>query len=553
MTTERITDDLDRLLMLLPASVQAALQSAACREQLLEVVLDLGRVPEARYPGRSMPLGDVCLSRDDLLATVERLGQFGADNRAGIERTLHRISAIRNRRGEVVGLTCRVGRAVFGTVAMVRDLLDQGESLLLMGRPGVGKTTALREIARVLADELEKRVVVIDTSNEIAGDGDIPHPAIGRARRMQVARPEFQHQVMIEAVENHMPEVIVIDEIGTELEAQAARTIAERGVMLVATAHGNALANLIKNPTLCDLVGGIESVTLGDEEARRRRSQKTVLERAAEPTFPLAVEMHQRQRWAVHVDVGATVDLLLRGHQPRPQLRELGADGEVRLVDLEPSEASPRRPRSPQRASLGVAAVKPALAVVPMPVPDIASGEDPSLELAPELSDEDQGFDGLQVLCCGLTPRLVEEASRRHDWPVRLVENLEEADVVLSVRQGLGQQPGLRRQAREARVPILVIKADTLAQVERALERLLARRADPTPPALAADRSDAFAALEECRLAVEQVVVPLGRPVELLPRTEEVRRMQADLVERYRLRSDVFGQADQRRLRVFPP
>ena len=558
MTTERITDDLDRLLALLPAPLQAALEPASSRDQLLEVVLDLGRVPEARYPGRSMPLGDVCLNREELLATVERLGQFGADNRAGIERTLHRISAIRNRRGDVVGLTCRVGRAVFGTVAIVRDLLDSGESLLLMGRPGVGKTTALREIARVLADELGKRVVVIDTSNEIAGDGDIPHPAIGRARRMQVARPELQHQVMIEAVENHMPEVIVIDEIGTELEAQAARTIAERGVMLVATAHGNALANLIKNPTLCDLVGGIESVTLGDEEARRRRSQKTVLERAAEPTFPLAVEMHQRHRWAVHPDVGATVDLLLRGHAPRAQLRELGPDGQVRLVEIEPDGTGPRRPQSPASRSPGAVRDKPVLAVVPTPDP-LADrlGSDRSLVAGGEVSlqDEDEGseFDGLQVLCCGLTPRLVEEATRRHDWPVRLVEELEQADVVLSIRQGMGRQPGLRRQAREARVPILVIKSDTLAQVERALERLLARRADATPPASSEDRADAFAALEECRLAVEQVVVPLGRPVELLPRTEEVRRMQADLVERYRLRSDVFGQADQRRLRVFPP
>ncbi len=281
MGTQRVTDDLDRLLELLPDAVQEQLRPEEAREQLLEVVLDLGRVPEARYPGRALALGSTPLSREDLTAVVARLGQFGGDNRAGIERTLHRISAIRNRQGEVVGLTCRVGRAVFGTVAMVRDLLDGGQSLLLMGRPGVGKTTALREIARVLADELERRVVVIDTSNEIAGDGDIPHPAIGRARRMQVARPELQHQTMIEAVENHMPEVIVIDEIGTELEAQAARTIAERGVVLVATAHGNALANLIKNPTLSDLVGGIQAVTLGDEEARRRRSQKTVLERAA--------------------------------------------------------------------------------------------------------------------------------------------------------------------------------------------------------------------------------------------------------------------------------
>jgi stage III sporulation protein SpoIIIAA len=255
---QRVTDDLDRLLAVLPDSVAVALRPEPARDQLLEVVLDLGRVPEARYPGRAVPLGALPVQRADLAAVVERLGEFGGDNRAGIGRTLHRISAIRNRSGEIVGLTCRVGRAVFGTVVMVRDLLDSGQSLLLMGRPGVGKTTALREIARVLADELEKRVVVIDTSNEIAGDGDIPHPAIGRARRMQVARPELQHQVMIEAVENHMPEVIVIDEIGTELEAQAARTIAERGVMLVATAHGNALANLIKNPTLADLVGGIQ-------------------------------------------------------------------------------------------------------------------------------------------------------------------------------------------------------------------------------------------------------------------------------------------------------
>lgn len=338
---QRVTDDLDRLLALLPEVVQAALATAESREQLLEVVLDLGRVPEARYPGQVSALGNQPLERADLAVVVEKLGSFGGDNRAGIERTLHRISAIRNRTGTIVGLTCRVGRAVFGTVAMVRDLLDSGESLLLMGRPGVGKTTALREIARVLADDLGKRVVVIDTSNEIAGDGDIPHPAIGGARRMQVARPELQHQVMIEAVENHMPEVIVIDEIGTELEAQAARTIAERGVMLVATAHGNAIENLIKNPTLSDLVGGIQAVTLGDEEARRRRTQKTVLERAAEPTFAMAVEMHSRHRWHVHRDVARTVDMLLRGQVGRPEIRELGADGQLqRQLESAPAPAA---------------------------------------------------------------------------------------------------------------------------------------------------------------------------------------------------------------------
>jgi stage III sporulation protein SpoIIIAA len=476
---------------------------------------------------------------------VERLGKFGSDNRAGIERTLHRISAIRNRRGEVVGLTCRVGRAVFGTVAMVRDLLDSGESLLLMGRPGVGKTTALREIARVLADDLGKRVVVIDTSNEIAGDGDIPHPAIGRARRMQVARPELQHQVMIEAVENHMPEVIVIDEIGTELEARAARTIAERGVTLVATAHGNALSNLIKNPTLCDLIGGIESVTLGDDEARRRRSQKTVLERAAEPTFSMAVEMHSRSRWAVYREVGRAVDALLRGQVPSPEQREMASDGRVLRVEPQLSPSPLRRP-----------------SLVPVPLPNPV---DPT-PLQPggigfaqsELNSSQVPSKTFQVLCCGLSEQRLDEAVRRHDWSVQAVDDLVQADVVLSVRQGLGRQPELRRQAREAGVPILVIKSDTLPQVERALERLLMRRDSGLSDRDSADsgdgdQSDASAALEECRLAVEQVVVPQGRPVELLPRTQEVRQMQADLVTRYRLRSDVYGTSGQRRLRVFPP
>ena len=544
MTTERITDDLNRLVSLLPAELQASLASPESRDQLLEVVLDLGRLPEARYSGWSIPLGDSSITRADLKAMVERLGEFGSDNRAGIERTLHRISAIRNRRGEVVGLTCRVGRAVFGTVEMVRDLLDSGDSLLLMGRPGVGKTTALREIARVLADDLGKRVVVIDTSNEIAGDGDIPHPAIGRARRMQVARPELQHHVMIEAVENHMPEVIVIDEIGTELEARAARTIAERGVTLVATAHGNALSNLIKNPTLCDLVGGIESVTLGDDEARRRRSQKTVLERAAEPTFTMAVEMHSRSRWAVYREVGRAVDALLRGQVPSSEERKMASDG--RVLRVEPLQVSP----SPLR--------RPSLAPVPLPDPVDSTPRQPlGVGVAqPERMMPQAPPKLFQVLCCGLSEQRLDEAVRRHDWAVQAVEDLMQADVVLSVRQGLGRQPELRRQARDAGVPILVIKSDTLPQVERALERLLMRRDSGVSHRDAADSGDQFdasAALEECRLAVEQVVVPQGRPVELLPRSEDVRQMQADLVTRYRLRSDVFGSSGQRRLRVFPP
>ena len=534
--------------------MQQALASQDSRRQLLEVVLDLGRLPEARYPGRATDLGEVCIDREDLVAVVRRLGPFGGDNRAGIERTLHRISAIRNRSGEVVGLTCRVGRAVYGTVAMVRDLLDSGGSLLLMGRPGVGKTTALREIARVLADELGKRVVVIDTSNEIAGDGDIPHPAIGRARRMQVSRPEQQHQVMIEAVENHMPEVIVIDEIGTELEAQAARTIAERGVVLVATAHGNELVNLIKNPTLSDLVGGIQSVTLGDEEARRRRTQKTVLERAAEPTFAMAVEMHSRDRWLVHTDVAATVDQLLRGQSCRPQIRELGGDGQMRLRDPAPLPvAGPPRARSP----------RPPAALAPVPLPDpLAASAAASPAGAAAILEEPLRPSALpappppplRICGVGLAPALLEEAARSRRLSLQVVDAVEQADVVLSLRQQLGRDPDLRRQAQQRGVPILVIKSDSLHQVQRALQRLQERRQGGRDGAWEAGgpADDDHAALEECRLAVERRVLALGQPVELLPRSERVRELQAELVARYRLRSAVFGRGSDQRLRVFP-
>jgi stage III sporulation protein SpoIIIAA len=565
----RITDDLDRLLEVLPAVVRTSLESPERREQLLEVVLDLGRIPEARYPGRVLALGEVPIERTDLVAVLERLGPFGGDNRAGIERTLHRISAIRNRTGEVVGLTCRVGRAVYGTVAMVRDLLDSNQSLLLMGRPGVGKTTALREIARVLADDLLRRVVVIDTSNEIAGDGDIPHPAIGRARRMQVARPELQHQVMIEAVENHMPEVIVIDEIGTELEAQAARTIAERGVMLVATAHGNELANLIKNPTLSDLVGGIQSVTLGDEEARRRRTQKTVLERAAEPTFPLAVEMHSRHRWLVHRDVAASVDLMLRGQTARPQIRELGEDGRLQLRDQPVSGSAASGPRRLTPLPLPDPTLQPPLRAgdaappllstplsppPPAPLPPTPQPSTPQPSPGPAQPPTDlprpDPIAPLRLCPVGVNSHLLEEAARFRQLPVQVVAAPEQADAVLTLRGELGRHPEFRKRARGLGLPILVIKTDSVHQLQRAMERLLERRR-PTASA-ATGLEDAHAAMEECRLAVEQVVLPQGRPVELLPRSEAVRQMQAELVGRYRLRTAVFGRGQQQRLRVFP-
>src|ERR687885_225434 len=359
----QITDDLQKLLDILPEDIRLALEKHPQQNNLIEVVMDLGRFPEVRFPDGAEYLFETPVTQEQINHCVQRVGHFSGDNRAGIERTLHRISAMRNRPGEIIGLTCRVGRAVFGTIGMIRDLVETGQSILMLGRPGVGKTTALREIARVLADDLHKRVVIIDTSNEIAGDGDIPHPAIGRARRMQVARPELQHQVMIEAVENHMPEVIVIDEIGTELEALAARTIAERGVQLVGTAHGNRIENLIKNPTLSDLVGGIQAVTLGDDEARRRGSQKTVLERTAPPTFDIAVELLERQRWVIHESVSETVDALLRGRQPNPQIRSVSDTGEV-IIERE-SPAPPARFPGVS-ASSGPAAVSPIRPVTPI-------------------------------------------------------------------------------------------------------------------------------------------------------------------------------------------
>ena len=342
--TRELIDDLDALLDALPVEIVAAIHALPNQTELIEVVLDLGRVPEARFPDSEVILLDREVTEDDIALVVDKIGTFGDDNRAGIERTLHRISAIRNRSGKIVGLTCRIGRAVYGTIEIIGDFVESGKSILIMGRPGIGKTTMLREAARVLADDLGKRVVVVDTSNEIAGDGDIPHPAIGKARRMQVRTPSLQHEVMIEAVENHMPQVIVIDEIGTELEAVAARTIAERGVQLIGTAHGNNLDNLMLNPTLSDLIGGIQSVTLGDEEARRRRTQKSVLERKAPPTFDVIVEIQDRERVMVHADVADTIDAMLRGDPVAPELRWKDEGGVHRTQS---------RPRPSPREQLG--------------------------------------------------------------------------------------------------------------------------------------------------------------------------------------------------------
>ncbi|MBD0363966.1 MAG: AAA family ATPase [Coleofasciculus sp. C3-bin4] len=571
----QITDDLQKLLAVLPEEICSSIEKHPQRDNLIEVVMDLGRFPEVRFPGKAEYLSQTPVTQDQLNYCVQRVGHFSGDNRAGIERTLHRISAIRNRPGEIIGLTCRVGRAVFGTIGMIRDLVETGRSILMLGRPGVGKTTALREIARVLADDLQKRVVIIDTSNEIAGDGDIPHPAIGRARRMQVARPELQHQVMIEAVENHMPEVIVIDEIGTELEALAARTIAERGVQLVGTAHGNQIENLIKNPTLSDLVGGIQAVTLGDDEARRRGSQKTVLERKAPPTFEIAVEMLERQRWVVHETVSDTVDDLLRGRQPNPQIRTATETGKVTITREFPSAPAP----TPfERSGLS--------SMSPKPTGWRSSGQmkplaHQTIERNPERRDFErlldqswQHDDGLNqgnrtlslngeelplhVYPYGVSRHQLEQVIRVLNLPIALTKDMDSADAVLGLRSHVKNHGKLRSIAKARQVPIHAVKASTIPQITRALRHLLDMD-DPSTPDAADLRlftengsEDEIEALEEARLAVEQIVIPKGQPVELLPRSPKVRKMQHELVEHYRLKSDSFGDEPNRRLRIYP-
>ena len=570
-----MVDDLQKLLDILPEEIRLSIEQHPQRDSLIEVVMDLGRLPEVRFPHGAEYLSQKLITAEQLNYCVERVGHFSGDNRAGIERTLHRISAIRNRPGEIIGLTCRVGRAIFGTIGMIRDLVETGQSILMLGRPGVGKTTALREIARVLADELEKRVVIIDTSNEIAGDGDIPHPAIGRARRMQVSRPELQHQVMIEAVENHMPEVIVIDEIGTELEALAARTIAERGVQLVGTAHGNRIENLIKNPTLSDLVGGIQAVTLGDEEARRRGSQKTVLERKAPPTFAIAVEMLERQRWVIHESVADTVDTLLRGSQPNPQVRTTDESGKVVMTREFPNAPIPPvRDRgvvtSMSSQSTGWRSsgqMKPLSRPTPQRYTESSYFEkllDESWHQEEDLGNSIgiRGANGedlpLHVYPYGVSRHQIEQVIRVLELPVVLTKDMDSADAVLGLRSHVKHHSKLRTIARARQIPIHAVKASTIPQISRALRRMLDMD-DPgmldTPDLRLFTQSgsdDEIEALEEARLAVEQIVIPKGQPVELLPRSPKVRKMQHELVEHYRLKSDSFGDEPNRRLRIYP-
>jgi stage III sporulation protein SpoIIIAA len=498
--------ELSQLLDIFPLSIRQALVRLRNLEEIIEVVLDLGRPPEARFENDFVYLSDGPVSHEDIAHVCSRISPFGADNRAGIEQTLHRISAIRNRTGKIVGLTCRAGRAVYGTIDILLDVLRGGQSMCLLGKPGVGKTTMLRECARVLSEE-RKRVVIVDTSNEIAGDSDIPHPGIGLARRMQVADPALQHATMIEAVENHMPEVIVIDEIGTEAESAAARTIAERGVTLIGTAHGQTLQNLLMNPTLSDLVGGVSAVTLSDEEARRRGTRKTVLERKAPPTFDVVIEIHDRDRLAIHKNVAEVIDALLRGYQPQPEIRQREASGEVTVVQESDSESMPRLADAYERH---------------------------------HDRDGEERDRPLSIFPYGVSRNKIDRAIANLRVNAAIARNWDDADVVLTLKTlERKEQPKLKQIASD-NVPIYSIKTNTTTQIQAALRDVFN---------LGSIDNEEIA-LREAEEAVYKVMLN-SNAIELSPQTSYIRRMQHQVAERYRLQSRSTGLEPNRRVRIY--
>jgi stage III sporulation protein SpoIIIAA len=534
---ERITDDLSSLLEILPPEITQVLGQIKRYDELLEVILDLGRVPTARFTDGEYNLLDREVTLEDLDLIVMQVGDFDADNRAGIERTLHRISGIRNRRGEVVGLTCRVGRAVFGTINIIHDIVDTGKSILILGKPGVGKTTMLREAARVLAET--KRVVIVDTSNEIGGDGDIPHPAVGKSRRMQVPTPSLQHEVMIEAVENHNPEVIIIDEIGRELEAQAARTIAERGVQLIGTAHGIDLENLLLNPTLSDLVGGIESVTLSDEEARRRGTQKTVLERRAPPTFDVLVELQDRNILHVHHDVMLAVDMLLRGRPLPPEIRSRNPNGEVSIQAApQPPASAPHGNGKKSRRSEAVSQQdrEPHQWMTPPAPAQPQAEEEPKSKggAAPRLQS---------VYPYGIARNRLIESARRFKLPLQVVDSLDQANVLVTLKNFYRRRPKLVADAENHGVSIYVLRTNTVTQIEDFLMDLFDMEVQGQDGLV--DR-----AMREVDEGIHAVMNG-AESIDLSPQKASIRRQQHEVVREANLFSHSYGKEPERHIRIY--
>lgn len=536
MQQKKITDDLHDLMAVLPSEIASSLKEKDDSDNLLEVILDLGRLPTARFVEREVTLRQVEVAHEDIDYVVDRIGEFDADNRAGLERTLHRIAAIRNRKGDVVGLTCRVGRAVYGTTDIIKDLIESGKSLLILGRPGVGKTTMLREAARILAEN--KRVVIVDTSNEIGGDGDVPHPAVGRARRMQVAKPSLQHEVMIEAVENHNPEAIVIDEIGRELEAEAARTIAERGVQLIGTAHGNTLENLLLNPTLSDLVGGIESVTLSDEEARRRGTQKTVLERRSPPTFDVLIEIQNRDRLAIHQDVASAVDALLRGYPLPPEIRSR-INGEIRI------ERAPAPARSSGNGQQGYR--RQSAEHTPQSLAAASEFEPYSPAHRPATGTGVRDRSGLQTMRVypyGVARNRLTQAARRLSVPVIIVDQPSDADVLVTLRAYYRKRQRTITDAENRNIPIYVLRSNTVNQMQQFLGDLFNLYSDEVSGA------GVDSAVEETRSAI-MAVMNGERWVELPPAASSIRRLQHQMAREANLVSHSYGKEPNRRVRIF--
>ena len=529
MSSLQFQNDLDRLTEVLPDKVKRHITYEKM-EDVIEIVLDIGRTPEIRHAGgRIEYLGDEFVLEDDINYITARIQEFTSDNRSGIPGTLHRISAIRNRQGKIIGLTCRIGRVVTGTIACIKDICLMNKSILFLGRPGVGKTTKLREISRLVADELGKRVVIVDTSNEIAGDGDTPHPAIGHARRMQVTQPEYQKDIMIEAVENHTPEVIVVDEIGTEAEAQAARTIAERGVMLIATAHGNSLENLIKNPTLSDLVGGIQSVTLGDDEAKRRASQKTVLEREKQPTFDVVIEILDRNTLAVYKDTAEAVDYILRGWPIRPEIRKVD-----KAYETETEETKE----------------KPAIKEIANEITKLEKKIEPTESLKYSFSrqkyvEEVKGFKKIYLYAVSRT--IVEKIIERLDLHAEITRSIEDADIVIAHKNFAKGGAKVLSIANDYRLQIFYVKTNSMAQIQKVLKEAL--DIVETSQTLQGYYDDTERALDEAKEGINKILAG-AEDVELAPQSQHIRKLQHELVEQHNMTSKSVGEGNSRHLRI---